>query len=309
MLMLILDGKTALIGAKEGLDLALEVVVPSLFPFFFLSVLLSGGLMQGNMPLLRPLGRLFGMKENGAAFLIPGILGGYPAGAQCIAAAFESGNLKKEDAEKLMAFCNNAGPAFLFGMIGPMFPETWMVWALWGIHLFGAVCASRLFPCEAGSGVEAANLSPSGALKKSTALMATVCGWVVLFRVMLAFLDRWVLWLLPLEGQILLRGFLELSNGVCALPFIADVKLRFLMCSVMLGCGGLCVAMQTAAAAGALSIRRYLLGKGIQSLVSVAVCCVLLWKMWTPLAVVALVLATCLRKKEKSSSNRQLCGV
>lgn len=309
MLMLILDGKTALLGAKEGFSLALEVVAPSLFPFFFLSVLLSGALMEGRTPLLRPLGWLFGLKEDGAAFLIPGILGGYPAGAQCIVAAYESGNLKKEDAENLLSFCNNAGPSFLFGMIAPMFPKAWMAWALWGIHLFGAMCASRIFPCSAEGSASTKALSLAEALKKSTGLMANVCGWVVLFRVLIVFLDRWVLWLLPEEAQILLRGLLELSNGVCNLPLIDDIKLRFCLCSVMLCCGGLCVAMQTAAAAGSLSIRKYLMGKGIQCAVSIAMCSGFLWKQWVPLAVLAIVGATYLGKKEKSSSNRQLCGV
>lgn len=309
MLMLILDGKTALSGAKEGLSLALEVVAPSLFPFFFLSVLLSGALMSGSTPILRPLGRLFGLPADAASFLIPGILGGYPAGAQCIATAYESGNLTREDAENLLAFCNNAGPSFLFGMIGPMFPEPYMVWALWGIHLLGAVCASRVFPCRSGTTGHSALPSPATALKKSSILMATVCGWVVLFRVLLAFLDRWVLWLLPSGGQTLLRGLLELSNGVCCLPQTEDVRLRFLLCSVMLGCGGLCVAMQTAAAAGSLSIRKYLFGKGIQTAVSIALCCAFLWNFWVPLGILALFPATYLGKKEKSSSNQHLCGV
>lgn len=309
MVMLILDGKTALYGAKEGLALALEVVVPSLFPFFFLSVLLSGALMSGSSPILRPLGWLFGLPESGGAFLIPGILGGYPAGAQCIAAAHDAGAVTREEGEKLLSFCNNAGPSFLFGMIGPMFPEAWMAWALWGIHLFGAVCVSRVFPVTCAGLADTALPSPAAALKKSTLLMATVCGWVVLFRVWIAFLDRWVLWLLPVEGQAVIRGLLELSNGVCCLAQIGDWKIRFLLCSLMLGCGGLCVTMQTAAAAGGLSIRRYLLGKGIQSLISGAICCGILWNFWAPSAALALIGRLYLGKKEKSSSNHRLFGV
>ena len=36
MLVLILDGKTALEGARQGIELCLRTVVPSLFPFFLL---------------------------------------------------------------------------------------------------------------------------------------------------------------------------------------------------------------------------------------------------------------------------------
>ena len=42
MLMLILDGRTALTGAAEGIDLCIRTVIPALFPFFVLSPLLMG---------------------------------------------------------------------------------------------------------------------------------------------------------------------------------------------------------------------------------------------------------------------------
>ena len=41
MLVLILDGKAALLGAQAGVELCLNTVIPSLFPFFVLSVLLT----------------------------------------------------------------------------------------------------------------------------------------------------------------------------------------------------------------------------------------------------------------------------
>ena len=37
MLILILDGRCALYGAAEGLELCIRTVIPSLFPFFFFS--------------------------------------------------------------------------------------------------------------------------------------------------------------------------------------------------------------------------------------------------------------------------------
>ena len=41
MLALILDSKTALLGAQSGLDLCVRTVIPSLFPFFVISILLT----------------------------------------------------------------------------------------------------------------------------------------------------------------------------------------------------------------------------------------------------------------------------
>ena len=38
MLALILDGRTAIEGARQGIGLCLRTVIPSLFPFFVLSI-------------------------------------------------------------------------------------------------------------------------------------------------------------------------------------------------------------------------------------------------------------------------------
>ena len=146
MLALILDGRTAIDGARQGIELCLRTVIPSLFPFFVLSILLTSSLLGSSLAVLRPLGRLFGMPDGTESLLIPAFLGGYPVGAQNVAAAFRSGQLTKPEAERMLSFCSNAGPAFLFGMAAAMFPRRWMAWALWGIHIVGALFAALLIP-------------------------------------------------------------------------------------------------------------------------------------------------------------------
>ena len=64
MLALILDGRTAIDGARQGIELCLRTVIPSLFPFFVLSILLTSSLLGSSLIVLRPLGRLFGMPEG-----------------------------------------------------------------------------------------------------------------------------------------------------------------------------------------------------------------------------------------------------
>jgi len=302
MLVLILDGKTALLGAKAGLELALYTVVPALFPFFFLSQLMTGALLGTRSLLLSPIGRLFGIPKGTEALLVTGFLGGYPAGAQSVHAAFEAGQLPGEDANRMLSFCSNAGPSFLFGMAAPMFPNALYAWALWAIHIGGAFFASLFFSCEtkhistSGRG----NISLSLALKKAITVMSTVCGWVILFRVLIAFLERWFLWLLPMTAQVAVRGMLELSNGICSLPAVADVRLRFLLCSLMLSIGGLCVTMQTASVIQGLSLTHYLMGKGLQTAFSVAICLLFLYSNPLPLAVLGLLSLFLPRKSKKA---------
>ena len=193
MLALILDGRTAIDGARQGIELCLRTVIPSLFPFFVLSILLTSSLLGSSLAVLRPLGRLFGMPDGAESLLIPAFLGGYPVGAQNVAAAFRSGQLTKPEAERMLSFCSNAGPAFLFGMAAAMFPRRWMALALWGIHIVGALCAALLIPGKPAATARLTKTSPhspASALNTAITVMATVCGWVVLFRVLLSFLKR-----------------------------------------------------------------------------------------------------------------------
>ena len=144
MLVLILDAQTAVSGAKAGIELCLGTVIPSLFPFFVLSMLLTSSLVGRSSRFLGPLGKFCGMPAGSESLLAVGLLGGYPVGAQNISRAREAGQLSGEDARRLLGFCNNAGPAFLFGMAAAQFTEWWMGWALWGIHILSALLTTRM---------------------------------------------------------------------------------------------------------------------------------------------------------------------
>lgn len=272
MLLLILDSRSAISGAAEGLQLCLTTVVPSLLPFFVLSILLTGSLTGQKLPVLQPLSAITGIPSGAESILLTGLLGGYPVGAQALNQAYRSGHLTQQEAARMLAFCNNAGPAFLFGMAASLFPYGWMGWALWLIHIFSALLTGWLMPHKSRRHIsltEKAAPTLPGALSAAVRVMAGVCGWVIIFRVVIAFLEKWLFWLLPAELSVLLTGLLELTNGCCALGTIDSPGLRFVLCSGMLAFGGLCVGMQTISVAEDLDRRLYFPGKLLQTLFSV----------------------------------------
>lgn len=273
MLFLILDTEAALSGAREGITLCLKTVVPSLYPFFILSVLLTGALTGANIPFMAALGRVCRIPKGAESLLLTGLLGGYPVGAQCIGQAYAAGQLNRGDARRMLGFCNNAGPAFIFGMIGSLFSAPAVPFVIWGIHIVSALLIGILLP--GGSYSEATVPSPKpvglpAAINRSIRIMAGVCGWVILFRVILAFLQRWFLWLLPSAGQILICGLLELSNGCAALGNLENEALRFLYACIFLGFGGICVGMQTVSVTGqsGLDTGDFFLGKFLHACIS-----------------------------------------
>lgn len=271
MLLLILDTKTALSGAAEGITLCLQTAIPSLFPFFILSSMATVGLSGLRLRFLAPLGRLLRIPAGSEALWFVGLIGGYPVGAKSIADANCAKRLSDQNSWRMLAFCSNAGPAFLFGIGSRLFSDTLTCWLVWAIHIAASIIVAVLTPGGDNHSVcsgEKSALPVTDALHGAIKTMAMVCGWVVIFRVILAFCQRWFLWALPKWANILILGMLELTNGCCALYAIEEESLRFVFFAFFLGFGGVCVAMQTYSVCRGLDIGMYLPGKLTQSLIS-----------------------------------------
>lgn len=271
MLILILDSKTALSGAREGIQLCINNVIPSLFPFFVLSGMLMNALWGQSLKPLALIGRLFRLPEGAESLLLPAFLGGYPVGVQSVVSAFTHKQINQKEAQRLLMFCSNPGPAFIFGILGNCFENPIYIWAAWGAQIFSALLLSRTFSRKqktAALSVKAERTS-SQLLTDSITVMAKVCGWVVLFRMMIGFGEKWFLWIVPAEYQVILTGLLELTNGCCRLMLVKDPQIRFLICCGLLSFGGICVFMQVASLIEGLSISQYIAGQILQCTLSV----------------------------------------
>lgn len=272
MFVMILDAQTSLQSAQDGISLCIRVVIPSLFPLFVFSMLLTDSLRGFSGKLLSKICSLCGMPDEAHSILIPALMGGYPVGAQAVYQSYGDGFLTEQQAKRLLAFCSNAGPAFIFGIAASQFDQSWCGWILWLISLLSALIVGFLFPGKSKIEPPAKaipSLSIQTALSRSIRVMASVCGWIIIFRVIIGFAQRWFLWMLPDPLSTVLVCMLELSNGCCQLRLIENPGLRLIITSGALSLGGLCVAMQTAAVTRELGIRTYLLGKVMQTVFSI----------------------------------------
>ena len=317
LFLLIMDAKTALNGAKEGLTMCIAVVIPSLFPFLVISALLPGRFMGRKIPAFGILNRVCGIPKGAESLLILGFLSGYPAGATMIADAYQHGRLTKSSANRLMGFCSNAGPAFLFGMVGALFPQKSSVWLLWLIHIITALLVGAVLPQSEDYSCRLRKKAPTTlpqALEKAIKTMANICGWVIIFRIILTILNRWVLWLLPKEAQACIWGIMELSNGITYLHNLDGSGIRFVLSSAFLAFGGLCVGMQTVSVTKDLGLGQYFPGKVLHCLFSILIASVVQYGLFSPEACVhfpyifyialtfGIILIIFLLQKKKSSS-------
>lgn len=322
LFLLILDSRTALSGARNGIMLCIFTIIPSLFPFFVLSALINSSFSGFGKP-FKPIRKLCGMPKGSEKLFLLGFLGGYPVGAQSIYQAYKSGQLSGKEAKRLLSFCSNAGPAFIFGMIGCLFSSPLIPWILWAIHIISAILVALLLPQESIGrcliSSQSNKLSVSQAAEQGVKITASICGWVIIFRIIFSILDRWILWLFPAELKIMICGFLELSNGCIELMSIESEGLKFILSSCFLSFGGLCVIMQTSAVTKELGIRSYITGKIMQCSISLILSTLSQWILFPPQSKVAIpyplicVLIACISIKiimnYRKNSSRNLAAI
>lgn len=139
---LVLYPQDAAFGASAGLDFCLYTLIPSTFCFLVLSCFcVCSGLAQG---LERPLGRvtrlLFHLPGCCGPAILLSLVGGYPVGARSIAALYQQGSITQKQAQRMLYFCVNAGPAFSISVIGSCLygvPQ-------FGVYLFLSLSAASL---------------------------------------------------------------------------------------------------------------------------------------------------------------------
>jgi hypothetical protein len=95
--------------------------------------------------------------------------------------------------------------------------------------------------------------------------MIMVCGWVVLFRVILKMWNRWTAGRLPTLCQIAMSGMLELSNGCASLKGISNMGIKFVLCGLFMSFGGMCVILQILGISQGVDMSVYFPGKIFQS--------------------------------------------
>ena len=292
LMLILLSAQAAAEGCRRALSVCARLIIPSLFPFFVLSSLLNALGLPGLLGrLLAPAAiRVYGISGAGASALPMGLCGGYPAGAAYIAELEASGAVTPREAERLLAFCNNSGPAFLVGAIGcGVFHSVKAGLLLYACHILSALLTGLIFrdsqstpeiqPVLLDETDPAAALSD--AIRKSVQAILNVCGFVVFFSVLLSVAESlgvlpWTVGVLsrvfgaaPELTRPVLIGFLELGSGVAAMEGLPLSPASLALAAFLAGWGGLAVYFQTRAlltnckAKGALHFAGHLFSAGI----------------------------------------------
>lgn len=270
LIVLIFSADRVKASCFDALIICGRLIVPSLFPFFVLSAFIT------RLGLPGIIGRfvsgftckVYGISPAGASALILGFVGGYPSGAAYIASMEKDGLIELQEAERLIAFCNNSGPAFIVGVMGTaIFGSVKTGLWLYAVHIVSALitglffrgknCRCTVAPHRLDETIPSQALVAS--VKQAVGSILNVCGFVIFFYVLVSLFDvggmrsllcaklSMILGLSPQFIMAFLSGILELGSGASAMVGLKSTPINLALAAAMLGWGGLSVHFQTMA--------------------------------------------------------------
>lgn len=308
--LLIIYPKSTINGAKEGINLWLFVVIPSLLPFFIVNdMLISVKVPENIARLFTPAARfLFNTSGYGAYAFIMSIFSGYPSGAKIVSDLIESKNISTREGQKILTFSSTSGPLFIIGAVGSgMLKSTMAGYILYISHVLGAVINGIIFKMflrenpKKGTSIRS-NVPTirtteemlSKAILNSLYTSAIIGGYIILFSVIIYLLNEIEYFhilntfickflYIPKHTAIkitdILETSLEISNGSKIIASMQDSFLnKMLMLSFIIGFSGLSVIGQVSGIVNksGINIKLYMVSKIFHGLFSSIICYFLL---------------------------------
>lgn len=272
-------------AAANGLRLCAKLMIPTLFPFFVATFLLSElGFAEALGRLISPAAsRLFGVSGKAATAFVVGLCGGYPMGAAYIADMRKRGLISSEESARLLPFCANSGPAFIVGAVGVgIFSSSLAGLFLYAVHIISAAVGGMILG-GGGGNPDVADEQKStsfakaltNAVRRSVVSMLYVCGFVVTFSVFCELLCAFGPFELVsaklssffgcdlLFGKALFIGIFELGSGVGVMSGLSLSPECLALAAFLVGWGGISVHFQTFALLdeGDIKTARYIIGR------------------------------------------------
>lgn len=220
-------------GVSHALSVCAETVIPSVFPFMFLSSFMSeSGIFDCKFKIGDKISNfLFRLPQCASAVFVMSCLGGFPIGGKMTKQLYERGAISQNQAERLLLFCVNPGPAFAVGILGETFFGNKNI----GYIIYSSVLASNLFIgvlsrflSDLGDGDTYEKATPDipSAFFRAGSLSASstvgVCTFVIIFACLESVLEAAI----SNETVVdVLSGILEVTTGCERLAKFSSVPL------------------------------------------------------------------------------------
>ena len=215
-------------GARRGIELSAEKLIPSLFPSMVIAELAVGSSLGEAMarPISKPLSKMFNISRAAVVPFMLGMIFGFPVSVRAAVALYSEGKIDESELCRLALFSVIPSPAFFISAVGE---------GLFGSLKFGAFLYASAVLCCFVTGIAVRGLFASvrgryycenfarkkkdisfvSAVTSSARSLFVICSFVVFFSAFLEPLSALLSELaLPQRGDVLVLGAFEMTSGV-----------------------------------------------------------------------------------------------
>jgi hypothetical protein len=231
-------------SVTQGIFACGNVLIPSLFPFFFLSsFMVATDCLSVVTNHLGAVEKILGIPRQGIIAVVMCLIGGFPVGAKTVSALYDAHKISSKQAEKLYYCCVGAGPGFMVTFIGENILQSKeagiLLLASNSISVLIILLINRTKAKGFTSTKELSSALPIGDAIVSSAKNAvnstfSMCSFVIIFIVI-----NNLLALLPFYSSHISLA-LEITGGV--ISYGNEIPLEML--AFWVGFGGICVHFQ-----------------------------------------------------------------
>lgn len=284
--------KKYMTATLDGLDLFVNNVFPSLFPFFILTRILSilgvGEVL--SKVVAKPVSKLFGTSAVGGYIFIVSLLSGYPVGAKMVSEYVKSGEITFVESKRIIAFTSTSGPLFIIGTVGvEMMGDVKLGYVVLLSHIAGAFLNGLLYRGRDNSlvSIDSEVVSDSffnDALTSSVRAILQVGASIIFLNVLIVALQD--LKVIDFFSNVIFRflgdakqseaiaiGSIEITKGLKIFSTLENKKDIIVPIATIISFGGVSVMVQSMSFLKSIGIKAsyYLLTKTSQAILTYAV--------------------------------------
>ncbi len=275
-------------GVRNGIELCLEVLVPTLYPFMIISnIFINSGIID-RTPLIirRVMNYLFRLPGECASVILFSIIGGLPVGARMTHKLYDKKVISLNQSQRMLYFCINPGPAFVISTVGHYMFGSKEIGFLIYISLVASSLTVGIMSRFLNDDKEPIRLNNENIYNKNilqssvseaSKSIITVCSWVVAFSCITEIIAKLSV---SETTKIFLQCITEMTNG-CR---ISAENFRIPIVAGVIGFSGICGHFQImdSIAAVNLKYKYFLAGRIINGSIATIYCSFLL--KWFPIA-------------------------
>ncbi len=236
-------------GVKDAIELCIQTIIPSLFPFLVLS---SFATESGTISFLgkktdKVFRKVFKASGHAGIILLFSLFSGFPVGCSLASSLYSGHKISQNEAKRLALSCVNAGPAFVITAVGSMmlysFKAGLLIFlslSLSSVVIFflaGFILSDEEKIKTEETAIPVISQSLVSSVYNASKSMLIICSWIIIFS---CFLNILYFQKPGVHFSVFFNSVFEVTSGCRSLAPDCNP----IIIAAVIGWGGLCVHCQ-----------------------------------------------------------------